>query len=296
MSWRNLWVLQYYQAYSGSGSELDGWRVACFSTGCWKAAYKSYFWEWGRAVPSQHIGVKFSQEYKPDGIFGIITHPQTQQSAVFRTLAPQHPANQTENQIFFSVFKLGGRRVQSLKSISTSSWRIWSSIRQFSPKPISISTHFRFSRRCDLTTLSQHSRFLMRARVDGAYKQQSQKVQLVDLKLLDGSKPEGSDAWRVNVIKKEIPIFDSIDKYTHWLISKFTPIAKRARLTPEQLTTMIIEDSMWPQKKDIHTQMLYNREVVLPWDFTEIQKFKNEVALAQKIWTIEHKAWQVSGF
>ena len=44
--------------------------------------------------------VKFSQEYKPDGIFGTITHPQTQQSTVFRTLAPQDPANRTENQIF----------------------------------------------------------------------------------------------------------------------------------------------------------------------------------------------------
>ena len=44
--------------------------------------------------------VKFSQEYKPDSIFGTITHPQTQQSAVFRTLAPQDPTNQIENQIF----------------------------------------------------------------------------------------------------------------------------------------------------------------------------------------------------
>ena len=44
--------------------------------------------------------VKFSQEYKPDGIFGTITHPYTHQSAVFRTLAPYDPANRTENQIF----------------------------------------------------------------------------------------------------------------------------------------------------------------------------------------------------
>ena len=44
--------------------------------------------------------VKFSQEYKPNGIFGTITHPQTQQSAVFRTLAPQDPANRTKNKIF----------------------------------------------------------------------------------------------------------------------------------------------------------------------------------------------------
>ena len=55
----------------------------------------------------------------------------------------------------------------------------------------------------------------------------------------DGSKPDGSDAWRVNAIKKEIRIFDPNDKYTHWLIPKFTPIAKGARLTPERLAKMI---------------------------------------------------------
>ncbi len=32
--------------------------------------------------------VKFSQEYKPDGIFGTITHPYTHQIAVPQTLAP----------------------------------------------------------------------------------------------------------------------------------------------------------------------------------------------------------------
>ena len=44
--------------------------------------------------------VKFSQDYKPDGIFGTITHLQTQQSAVFRTLALNDAANRNENQIF----------------------------------------------------------------------------------------------------------------------------------------------------------------------------------------------------
>ncbi len=58
-------------------------------------------------------------------------------------------------------------------------------------------------------------------------------MQPVNQKLLDGSKPDGSDTWKVNAMKKEIPIFDPIDKYTHWLIPKFTPIAKRVRRTPE---------------------------------------------------------------
>ena len=44
--------------------------------------------------------LKFRQEYKPEGVFGTITHPQTLESAMFRTLSPQDPANRTENQIF----------------------------------------------------------------------------------------------------------------------------------------------------------------------------------------------------
>ncbi len=60
-------------------------------------------------------------------------------------------------------------------------------------------------------------------------------------------------------MKKEIPIFNSTDKYTHWLIPKFTSIAKGARLTPKWLTKMIIGDGMTSQEKDL----LYNREAVL---------------------------------
>ena len=94
-------------------------------------------------------------------------------------------------------------------------------------------------------------------------------------------------------MKKEIPILDPTDKYTHWLIPKFTPIAKKARLTSERLAKMIIGEGMSPQEKNLLTEMLYNREAVLAWDFTEIGKIKKKIAPAQKIWTVEHKAWQV---
>ena len=110
-------------------------------------------------------------------------------------------------------------------------------------------------------------------------------MQPVDQKLLDGSKPDWSDIWRVNAIKKEISIFDPTDNYTHWLISKFTPIAKGAIITLERLAKMIIGDDMTSQEKDLLTEMLYNREVVLVWDFTEMGKVKKEVTSSQKIRT-----------
>ena len=59
---------------------------------------------------------------------------------------------------------------------------------------------------------------------------------------------------------------------------------------------MIIGDGLIEQEKEVLTKMLYNKEAVLAWDFTEIRKVKRKVALSQKIWTIEHKAWQVPDF
>lgn len=80
----------------------------------------------------------------------------------------------------------------------------------------------------------------------------------MDLKLLDGFKPDGNNTWRVNTIKKEIPIFEFIDKYTHWLIPKFILIPKEAKLTSKRLAKMIIENGMSFQEKDLFTEMLYN--------------------------------------
>ncbi len=99
--------------------------------------------------------------------------------------------------------------------------------------------------------------------MDEDYKCKTQKVQRVDPDLSDGCEPDGSDAWTMNAIKREISILDSIDKYTHWLIPMFTPITKRARLTPKRLSKIIIEDGMIVQEKDVLTEMSYNREAVL---------------------------------
>ena len=181
------------------------------------------------------------------------------------------------------IFKLNRRRTQSLWSAFVSSLKIRYSIQQFCPKTVATSPHIWFSRKFDLNTLTQHSWFFSRARIDGAYKRTSQKLQPVDLNLPDGSKPNESDAWRLDAIKREIRILDPTNKYTHWLIPKFTSIAKGARLTPKRLCKMIIEEGMTAQEKEVLIEMLYNRVAVLAWDFTEIGKVKREVAPPKKI-------------
>ena len=100
----------------------------------------------------------------------------------------------------------------------------------------------------------------------------------------------------MNIIKKETLILDPIDKYTHWLISKFTSIVKGIRFTPEQLEKIIIGKGMTTQKKEVFIEMLYNREVVLAWNFTEMGKVRRNVAPPQKIQIVDHKTLRVSGF
>lgn len=73
----------------------------------------------------------------------------------------------------------------------------------------------------------------------------------MDQKLLDSSKLDRSVIKKVNIMKKEILIFDPIDKYIYWFIPKFTFITKRAIFTPEWLTKMIIGDSMISQEKHL---------------------------------------------
>lgn len=78
----------------------------------------------------------------------------------------------------------------------------------------------------------------------------------MNISLLDGSKPDESNIWRLDAIKKETPIFDLTDKYIYWLIPKFTPMAKGARLTPKRLGKMIIGKGMTAQEKEVFTKML----------------------------------------
>lgn len=83
-------------------------------------------------------------------------------------------------------------------------------------------------------------------------------MQLVNLGLADGSEPNGNDAWQINAIEKKILILDLNNKYNYYLIPKFTPIVKGARLTSERLAKRIIKNSITAQKKDDLTKMLYN--------------------------------------
>lgn len=86
----------------------------------------------------------------------------------------------------------------------------------------------------------------------------------------------------MNIIKRETLILDLINKYTYWLVSKFTPIAKKVRLTPEKLGKMIFRDIITEQEKGVLTEMLYNKEVVLAWDFTEWEKLKKKYHFIRK--------------
>ncbi len=80
------------------------------------------------------------------------------------------------------------------------------------------------------------------------------------------------------------------------LIPKFSGLGKRSGLTPERLQKMIVGRAMTLQEKKLLTEMLYNREAAIAWDFTEIGKVYSEVAQPQKIQKIDHQTWQVPGF
>lgn len=103
-------------------------------------------------------------------------------------------------------------------------------------------------------------------------------MQLMDLRFSVRFRSDRSDTWTSNTMKRETVIFDCIDKNRHWLIPKFTFIVKRARLTLEQLVKIMMENSITKQKKEVFTEMLYNKKAILAWDFIEIGKVKRGIA------------------
>ncbi len=171
-----------------------------------------------------------------------------------------------------------------------------SNLRIYSPSPFSQLGVLSFSQKCDFLILQQTSHLTKHARVNGAYQRKIQKVQPVYSYILEGSKPDGSTTWRENSIKNKVPIIDPTSQYSHWLILKIISIAKGARITPERWQRVIIREGITPQRTDLLTEILYNRAAILAWDFTIMGKIKPEVALPQKICTVEHKTWRVPCF
>jgi hypothetical protein len=53
---------------------------------------------------------------------------------------------------------------------------------------------------------------------------------------------------------------------------------------------MVINKGIWPAEKELLKAMVYNREKVLAWDFTEIRRYNEQVVPTQVIRTVEHKA------
>ena len=155
----------------------------------------------------------------------------------------------------------------------------------------------RFSRKFDMYTINQNRVFGRRSsvRVDTAYKRKAVKVRPVNSDQSDGTIPGGIADWKAKALEKERGLPKS-EKFPDWLIPKFSTIFKGSRLTPERLQRMTVGDSMTSAEKEVLTQMLYNREAALSWEFSEMGRVKPEVSPPCKINTIPHEAWQTPSF
>jgi hypothetical protein len=123
-------------------------------------------------------------------------------------------------------------------------------------------------------------------------------VRSVDLDKTDGSKPGGDIFWKEEAMWKETETRDEgqRDEFSRWLTTKFSKIARGARLTPECIEKLRIGKELAEEERALLLEMLFRREAALAWDFTEIGKVKPEVSPPVKIRTIPHEAWQTPGF
>ncbi len=86
------------------------------------------------------------------------------------------------------------------------------------------------------------------------------------------------------------------EKYNYWLFLKFFKIAQEFRLTSKQAKRIICNDALTLQEKNLLLKMLFNREVTMIWNFSEMRKIKDIVSFLQQIQMISHDAWQTLNF
>jgi hypothetical protein len=73
-------------------------------------------------------------------------------------------------------------------------------------------------------------------------------------------------------------------------------LTKEARLKSERIQRMQIENELLKREKELLLEMLFNREIVLFWDFIEKDSVRSKVTSFMKIRTMFHEAWQIFEF
>jgi hypothetical protein len=128
------------------------------------------------------------------------------------------------------------------------------------------------------------------------YKWKAQKIRPVDSSFLDGMNT-GKSVWKDEILEGEQKgRRNEQGPCGRWLIPEFSTLAKGTRLTDKRVAIMQIGTDILPQEEDLLMQLLYNREAVLSWDFSEIGKVRSAVAAPQQSRASPHTAWQAPGF
>ncbi len=154
----------------------------------------------------------------------------------------------------------------------------------------------RLFKRNDFVTFVQALRALFKVKVYTIYKRKNQKVKLSDTCVSDDFKSDDDASWKKDIIKKKKYFKNFIDQFAEFLISKFSELTKEARLKSERIQRMQIENELLKRERELLLEMLFNREVVLFWDFIEKDSVRSKVTSLMKIRTMLHEAWQILEF
>ncbi len=151
-------------------------------------------------------------------------------------------------------------------------------------------------KRNDFVTFVQALRALFKVKVYTIYKRKNQKIKFSDTCVFDDFKSNDDASWKKNIIKKKKYFKNLIDQFAEFLISKFSELAKKARLKSERIQKMQIKDELLKRKKEFLLEMLFNREIALFWDFIEKDSIRFEITSLMKIRIVSHEVWQVFEF
>ena len=134
---------------------------------------------------------------------------------------------------------------------------------------------YRFSRKFDILNRIR----ITNVHVDILYKRKVQKINSVNVEITNESRSKINFKWR-EILKSLITskfVEQLSDVYNSFLIFKFSKIKQNFKLTSKRLQKMLFDTKLFSQERKLMLKLLYRREVVLTWNFSEIDKVRLKI-------------------
>ena len=142
-----------------------------------------------------------------------------------------------------------------------------------------VAIHYLFYKFSRIFDILKKIKIVSKIKMQIMYKQKTQKINSINVNILNKSKSQTNLNWRK--ILKSFIIVDSLKQlkrlYDFFLIFKFLKISRDSRMISKWLQKIFFDVELFFKERNLLIEMFYWREIALTENFNEIDKIRIEV-------------------